>query len=50
MFNMFWGCSDMLKAGEAWMWSPADEKLSCFCLVTTSFLVLETFKFKNFEM
>ena len=37
------------KVVVAWMWSPTDENLSYLCLGTTPLLVLETFKFKNFE-
>ena len=37
------------KVGFAWMWSPTDENLSNICLGATSFLIPETFKFKNFK-
>ena len=37
------------KVVVAWMWSPTDGNLSYLCLGTTSLLVTETFKFKNFE-
>ena len=37
------------KVGVVWIWSQTDRNLSYLCLVTTSLLVPETFKFKKFE-
>ena len=47
--SMSWGYPDMLKRGVTCLWSPKDGNLSYLCLGTTSLLVPETFKFKNFE-
>ena len=41
--------SSCSKVVVAWMWSPTYENLSNLSLGTTSLLVSETFKFKNFE-
>ena len=37
------------KVVVAWMWCSTDRNLTNFCLRTTSLLVPETFKLKNFE-
>ena len=37
------------KVVAAWMWSPTYGNLSYLCLGTTSLLISETIKFKNFE-
>ena len=43
------GCPDILKIAVAWMWSLTHGNLSNLCLRTTSLLVPDTIKFKNFE-
>ena len=47
--SMSWGCQACSKVIVAWMCSPADGNLWYLCLGTTSLLVPETFKFRNFE-
>ena len=47
--SMSRGCPDILKIAVAWMWSLTHGNLSYLCLRTTSLLVPDTFKFKNFE-
>ena len=46
--HFFWGggCSDMLKIGVAWVWSPTNGNLSGLCVGSVSLLVTKILKFK----